>query len=119
MPTTATVAAAPRRYTAEDIASGLRAFADIIDAKPELAESIRFPNVPQHISFGVTDPADVEAFAVIFDTAVEEADNGDHTYLSATGQLDALRVSAYAVTDRVRVFHRDPEATAILAERDA
>ncbi|MEX8058609.1 hypothetical protein [Microbacterium sp. 16-032] len=119
MPTTATVAAAPRRYTGADIVSGLRALADLIETKPWIADAVRLPSVPQHLTIGLADRRDIEALAVVFDDAVREATQDDATYVSTSGQFDGLRVSAYAVIDHARPLRRDPEATAELAERDA
>ncbi|KSU52861.1 hypothetical protein [Microbacterium enclense] len=98
MPTTATVA--PRRaYTGADIASGLRALADLIETKPWIAAGVRLPTVPQHFTIGLTERRDVEALAVVFDDTVHEAEQDSATYVSTSGQLDGLRVSAYAVID--------------------
>lgn len=116
---TATVTPAPV-YTAADIASGLRALAMLIEEQPALiADGLRAPHAPQHISIGLADRGLVEAFAFALGSAVQQDDHGDHTYISTSALLDGLRVSAYAVRDRLRLLRRDPEATAILAERDA
>lgn len=118
MPTTATVA--PRRiYTAADIASGLRAVADLIEGKPWIAAGVRAPGVPQNLNLGLTERSDVEALATIFDAEVIESGDGQQTYFSTVGLFDGLQVSAYSIVDHPRVLRRDPEATAHLAGRDA
>lgn len=118
MPTTATVA--PRRiYTAADIASGLRAVADLIEGKPWIAAGVRAPAVPQTLNLGLTERSDVEALAAVFDSPVNEAAHDDETYVSTVGQFDGLQVSAYSIVPHPRLLRRDPDATTLLAERDA
>ncbi len=118
MPTTDTVA--PRRiYSAADLASGLRAVADLIEGKPWIAAGVRAPGVPQNLNLGLSERRDVEALASVFESNVNEATSGDQTFVSTVGQFDGLQISAYCIVDHPRVLRRDPDATAILAERDA
>lgn len=96
MPTTATVAP-PRAYTGDDIASGLRALADLIETKPYIAAGVCLPSVPQHISIGVTARDIVDLLAASFDEEVTETAADDATFVSTSTQFDGLRVSVYAI----------------------
>jgi len=113
MPTTATVAPRPV-FTGADIASGFRALGNMFDRKPWIAVSVRHPAVPLRFSVPLNDRDDVEALAADHGVPVEEDRNG---WVFARVMLGGLEVEFNAQPERT--LRRDPEAKAILAERDA
>jgi hypothetical protein len=118
MPTTATVAP-PRAYTGDEIATGLRIVADLIETHPWIAAHVRFPNAPQVINLGLTERADIDALATLFGESVRVIGHGDRSMISTTCTFAGVTLSAYAVVESTRLLHRDPDATTELAERDA
>lgn len=109
MPTTATVAP-PRVRTTEDVVTGLRAFADLIEAGlfPGITGALR-------ADLHVSERADVASAAAVFDTEPVESDG---SLVKATASIAGVELTVYTV-DRTRLLRRDPAATVALAERDA
>lgn len=109
MPTTATVAS-PHVPDARDAWFGLRDVIELIGtgALPGIAGSAR-------LDLHVSTRADVEAGAAALRTDVVEVEGG---LVKAAASISGVAVTVYTV-DRTRLLRRDPDATAILAERDA
>lgn len=96
MPTTATVAP-PRAYTGADIASGLRALADLIETKPYVGSAVRVPSTPQRINVGVTNRDVVDTLAVQLGSDVTETPADDVTFVATENQFDGVLLSVYAI----------------------
>ncbi|MDQ1111094.1 hypothetical protein QE418_000542 [Microbacterium testaceum] len=93
MPTTATVAP-PTERSGADIASGLRALADIVEADAQLAAAMNVVPGPR-ATIHLTGVAAVEAFAARFGKTPMDIAAGDSSHIIATGNLDGLDVTVY------------------------
>lgn len=102
MPTTATVAP-PRAYTGADIASGLRAIADLIETKPYMGSAVRLPSSPQRINVGVTNRDVVDTLAVQLGSDVTERQADDVTFVATETQFDGVLLSVYAIAPNTEV----------------
>ena len=107
MPTTATVA------------PGLRELADFLDTNPDVLALRRNAQVSVHLSYILIDADAVQAVARLLGTEVTTTITDGSTHSATPASFGGLEVSFFAISDAPRVLHRDPEATAILAERDA
>ncbi|WP_295851292.1 hypothetical protein [uncultured Microbacterium sp.] len=93
MPTTATVAP-PTDRSGADIASGLRALADIVEADAQLAAAMNVVPGPR-ATIHLKDADAVEAFAARFGKAPVDIAAGDSSHITATGHLYGLDVTVY------------------------
>lgn len=109
------VTVAPRPvFTGAEIASGHREIADMFDRKPWIALSIRNAGQPLQYTIPLVSRDDVEALAYDNGVTPEEDRNG---FLIARFMRGGVLVELNAAP--ARPLRRDPEATAVLAERDA
>lgn len=80
--------------SALDIASGLRALADIVEADAQLAAAMNIAPGPRAV-IHLTDVAAVEAFAARFAKVPVDIGAGDSSHITATGNLGGLDVTVY------------------------
>lgn len=107
MPTTATVT------------PGLRELASFFDAHPSVLESREFPHQKLTVTVIIRDAASVSAIADHLHTTTVENEHAGLRHTATTAVFGDVTVAFVSIAEAARVLRRDPEATAVLAERDA
>jgi len=107
MPTTATVA------------PGLRELASFLDTYPTVLEAREFPTQHLGLTVIIKDAAGVEDIAARLHSDVTATELGGTKHTGTTAVFGGVVVAFVSVDDAPRVLRRDPEATLVLADRDA
>lgn len=107
MPTTATVA------------PGLRELASFLDTHPSVLESREFPRQTLAVTVIIKDAESVRQIAGHLHTTAVQNEHAGMKHTATTAAFGGVSVAFVSIAEAPRVLRRDPDATAVLAERDA